>query len=90
MNFESGRSHGAVGRRGATRQADEVEGWRGMGRGSAYSHKATSQTKLDESPQHLARPVSTGRRTTLPACGAPTDLVQHITIPLTSDFLWQL
>jgi hypothetical protein len=32
-------------------------GWVG---GSAYSHKATSQTNLDESPQHLARPLSTG------------------------------
>ena len=90
MDFEPGRSHGAVGRREAKRQADEVQGWRGMGGGNAYSHKATSQTNLDESPQLLARPLSTGRHTTLPPCGIPTDLVQHITIPLTSDFWWQL
>jgi hypothetical protein len=70
MDFVPGRSHVAVGRRGATRQADEVQGWRGMGGGNAYSHKATSQTNLDESPQHLARPLSTGRLTTLPHVGS--------------------
>jgi hypothetical protein len=67
-----GGSHGAVGRSGATSQADEVQGWRGMVGGSAYSHKATRQTNLDESPQHLARPLSTGGHTTLPPCGVPT------------------
>ena len=74
MDFEPGRSHGAVGRREAKRQADEVQGWRGMGGGNAYSHKATSQTNLDESPQHLARPRSTGRHTTLPPMWGPDRL----------------
>ena len=57
-------------------------GWVG---GSAYSHEAKIQTNLDESPQHLARPVSTGGHTTLPTCGVPTDFVKHITIPLTTE-----
>ena len=69
--FGPGGSHGAVGRSGATSQADEEQGWTGMGGGNAYSHKATSQTNLDESPQHLARPLSTGRHTTLPPMGGP-------------------
>ena len=33
MDFEPGRFHGAVGRKEAKRQADEVQGWRGMGGG---------------------------------------------------------
>jgi hypothetical protein len=57
-------------------------GWVG---GNANSHKAISQTSLDESPQHLARPLSTGGHTTLSRCGVPTDFVYHITIPLTSE-----
>jgi hypothetical protein len=44
-------------------------------RWSAYSHKATSQTNLNESPQHLAGPLSTGGHTTLPPCGVPTKFV---------------
>jgi hypothetical protein len=39
-------------------------------RGNAYSHKATSQTNMNESPQHLARPLSTGEHTTLPHVGS--------------------
>ena len=74
-DFGPGGSHGAEGRSGATSQADEVQGWREMGGANSYSHKATSQTNLDESPQHLARPLSTGWHTTLPPCGAPTDFV---------------
>jgi hypothetical protein len=86
--FGPGGSHGAVARSGAKSQADEVQGWRGMGGWSAYSHKATRQTNLDESPQHLARPLSTGGHTTLPPCGIPTDFVQHMAIPLTSESWW--
>ena len=62
----------------------------GWVRGNAYSHKATSQTNLDESPEHLAQPLSTGGHTTLPPCGVPPNFVQHITIPLTSESSWQL
>ena len=89
-DFGPGGSHGAEGRSGATSQADEMQGCRGMGGGSAYSHKATSQTNLDESPQHLARPNSKGGHTTLTPCGVPPKFVQHITIPLTSESPWQL
>jgi hypothetical protein len=89
-DFGPGGSHGAVGRSGTTSRADEVEGWRGMGGGNAYSRKDTCQTNLDESPQHLARPLSTGGHTTLPPCGVPTNFVQTIAIPLTSESWWQL
>jgi hypothetical protein len=56
--FGPGGSHGAVGRSGAKSQADELQGWRGMSGWNAYSLKATRQTTLDESPRHLARPLS--------------------------------
>jgi hypothetical protein len=39
-------------------------------RGNAYSHKATSQENMNESPQQLARPLSTGEHTTLPHVGS--------------------
>ena len=64
-------------------------GGEGVG-GNAYSHKGTCQTNLDESPQLLSRPLSTWGAYTLPPCGVPTDFVQHITIPLTSESFWQM
>jgi hypothetical protein len=72
--FGPGGSRGALGRSGATSQADEVQGWRGMGGWKSYSHKATRQTNLDESPRHLARPLSTGGHTTLPPIWDPDRL----------------
>ena len=42
-------------------------GWVGW---NAYSHKATSQTNLDESPQLLARPLSTWVHTPSPHVGS--------------------
>ena len=48
----------------------EGDGWGG----SAYSHKAASQTNLDESPQHLAQPLSTRGAYRPPSMWSPAKL----------------
>ena len=63
-------------RNGVTSQAEDVQGWSGMGWGGMHTATRPRANKnLNESPQHLARPLSTGGHTTLPPCGAPTDFV---------------
>jgi hypothetical protein len=69
-----GGSHGAVGAGvRATSQAEDVQGWRGMGGGGCIQAQGHEPTNiLNESPQHLARPLSTRGHTTLPPMwGAP-------------------
>jgi hypothetical protein len=45
-------------------------GWRGMGGGGVHTAtRPRAKQNLDESPQHLARPLSTGGHTTLPMWG---------------------
>jgi hypothetical protein len=39
-------SHGAVGRSGARSQADEVQGWRGMGKGECIQPQGHEPNKL--------------------------------------------
>ena len=45
-DFGPGGSHGAEGRSGATRQADEVQGWRGMGGGECIQPQGHLPNKL--------------------------------------------
>ena len=76
IDFGPWGSHVAVGQEWGNQSSRgcaglEGDGWGGM-------HTATrprANTNLNESPQHLARPLSTGGNTTLPPCGAPTDFV---------------
>jgi hypothetical protein len=46
MDFVPRGSHGTVGRSGATSQADEVEGWRGMGGGECKQPQGHKPNKL--------------------------------------------
>jgi hypothetical protein len=66
-------------------------GPRQMGWGEDIQRQGHEPTNtLNESPQHRARPLSTGGHTTLHPCEAPTDFVSHTTIPLTSESWWPL
>jgi hypothetical protein len=78
-DFGPGASHGAVEQEWGNKSSRGRAGLEGVGWGGV--HTATRQRankNLDESPQHLARPLSTGVHTTLqpcPPCGVPTDFV---------------
>jgi hypothetical protein len=73
-DWEPGGSNGAVGagvgHQVKPRTCKAGGGWVG---GNAYSHKPTNT--LNDFPQHLGRPLSTGGHTTLPPCGVPIDFV---------------
>ena len=85
-DFGPGGSHGAVGQERGNHSSRGRAGLEGDGwEGSAYSHKATSQTNLNESPQHQARPLippspHAGGRSRQVNPGDHCETQQHLTI----------
>ncbi len=75
MDFGPGGSHGAVGQEWGNQSSRERAGLEGDGWGMHTATRPRANKNLNESPQHLARPLSTGGHTTLHPCGAPTDFV---------------
>jgi hypothetical protein len=78
-DFGPGGFHGAVGQEWGKKSSRGRAGLEGDGWGGVHTATRPRANKnLDESPQHLARPLSTGVHTTLPpcpTCGFPTDFV---------------